>query len=102
MEIAENTVVSLRYNMRNFEGEEIENTLAGPAVQYIHGSGKILPELESQLQGLKAGAKKSITIGLSDTFYFDVEVDEVRMATPVEIETGKPLAANSCGPVCCC
>lgn len=102
MEITENKVVSLRYIMRNSEGEEIENMIAGPAVQYIHGTGKILPELESQLQGLKAGAKKSVTTRLPDTFYFDVEVDEIRLATPAEIEAGKPLAANSCGPDCCC
>ena len=102
MQIAEKTIVSLRYIMKNSEGEEIENTIPGPAVQYVHGSGKILPQLETLLTGLKAGDKKSIALEPPDAFYFEVEIDDVRMATPGEIESGKPVAIGECGPDCCC
>ena len=102
MEIAQKTVVSLRYIMKNSEGEEIENTFAGPAVQYVHGAGKILPELETQLNGLKKGDKKSITLELPDTFHFEVEIDDIRVATIEEIAAGKPLTINDCGPGCNC
>ncbi|MEP7374144.1 MAG: FKBP-type peptidyl-prolyl cis-trans isomerase [Chitinophagaceae bacterium] len=102
MEIAEKTVVSLRYIMKNKEGEEIENTFSGPAVQYVHGSGKILPQLETSLTGLKTGDKKEITLELPDTFHFQVEIDDIRIATPEEMEAGNPIATNDCGPGCCC
>lgn len=102
MEIAKQTVVSLRYIMKNSEGHEIENTIAGPAIHYVHGAGKILPQLEILLEGLKVGDKKSLTIDLPDTFHFDIAIDQVRMATPEEIEAGTPLVRNDCGPGCSC
>jgi FKBP-type peptidyl-prolyl cis-trans isomerase SlyD len=102
MQITEKTIVSLRYIMKSSDGEEIENIIAGPAVKYLHGSGEILPELEASLAGLKPGDKKSIALELPDIFHFDFEIDEVRMATADEINSGKPLTANACGPDCCC
>ena len=102
MEIAEKTVVSLRYSIKNREGEEIENTFSGPAVQYVHGSGKILPQLERLLTGLTTGDKKEIVLELPDTFYFQVEIDDIRIATPEEMEAGNPTETNDCGPGCCC
>jgi FKBP-type peptidyl-prolyl cis-trans isomerase SlyD len=102
IQIEERTIVSLRYTMRNKEGEEIETTIAGPAVEYLHESGNILPQLEASLAGLKAGDKKSITIQIPETFSFDIEIDDVRMATEDEILSGKPGKENSCGTGCCC
>ena len=104
MEIAEKTVVSLRYIMKNQDGVELENTFSGSAVQYLHGSGKILPQLETLLTGLKTGDKKEITIEIPDTFHFAVRIDDIRMATPEEIQAGNPIAItdNACGPGCCC
>ena len=102
MQIAKQTVVSLRYIMKNSEGHEIENTIAGPAILYVHGAGKILPQLEILLEGLKAGDKKSLTVDLPGTFHFDIEIDQVRMATAEEVEAGTPLVRNDCGPDCCC
>jgi len=104
MEVTENTVVSLRYIMKNNEGEELENTFSGPAVQYLHGSGKILPQLETLLSGLKTGDKKKITVEMPNTFHFDVRIDDIRVATPEEIRLGIPITItdNGCGPGCCC
>jgi FKBP-type peptidyl-prolyl cis-trans isomerase SlyD len=102
MEIAERTVVSLRYIMKNKEGEELENTFSGPAVQYVHGSGRILHQLEKLLTGLRTGDKKEITLDLPDTFHFEVEIDDVRMATTEEMEAGNPIIVSDCGPGCCC
>jgi len=54
------------------------------------------------LAGLKAGDKKSITIQIPETFCFDIEIDDVRVATEDEILSGKPGKENGCGPGCCC
>ncbi|HKO81656.1 MAG TPA: FKBP-type peptidyl-prolyl cis-trans isomerase [Chitinophagaceae bacterium] len=102
MEIAEKMVVSLRYILKNSEGEEVENTITGSPVQYVHGAGKILPQLEILLKGLKAGDKKSVTVELPDIFHFNIEIDEIRMATTEEIEAGVPITRDDCGPGCCC
>jgi FKBP-type peptidyl-prolyl cis-trans isomerase 2 len=102
MEIADKTVVSMRYIMKSNEGEEIENTFSGPPVQYVHGAGKILPQLEKSLTGLRSGDKKEITLDLPDTFHFEVEIDDVRMATTEEMEGGNPTIVSDCGPGCCC
>jgi FKBP-type peptidyl-prolyl cis-trans isomerase SlyD len=101
MQITEKTIVSIRYTIKNSHGEEIENTIASPVVKYLHGSGNILPQLEASLAGLKAGDKKSITIQIPDAFSFDIEIDDVRMATEDEIRSGSPAKEN-CGPDCCC
>ena len=80
-------------------------------VSYLHGSGNILPALESCLEGLKKGDQKSISISnetnseLHDQFYFDVTIDDVRPALDEEVKKGKPVRlgeANQCGPGCCC
>ena len=88
--------------MKNNEGEEIENTMAGSPIHYVHGAGKIVPQLEALLTGLKAGDKKSLTVDLPETFHFEIEIDEIRIATPEEIEAGSPFVRSNCGPDCDC
>ncbi len=110
MEIEDKTVVSLRYVMKNDRGEVLENTMNGAPVTYLHGGGIILRPLESSLTGLHAGDKKSLSLtnttvpGLEYEFYFEVIIDEVRMATEDELVNGKPAAAEkeNCGPQCRC
>lgn len=102
MEIAKERVVSLRYIMKNDAGDVLDNTMTGPAVQYVHGSGKILPQLEAMLEGLKIGDKQSILVELPDRFHFAIEINNVRAATPEEIRAGVPVAVDECGPDCCC
>jgi FKBP-type peptidyl-prolyl cis-trans isomerase SlyD len=105
------TVVSLRYCMKNSQGEILDNILQAKPVEYLHGSGYILPALEQELTGLLAGDKKQVTINnetsilLDASFYFDVEIDSVRPATQDEIEKGKParpVTQEECGPDCIC
>ena len=111
MKISGNAVVSMRYRMKNKEGEVLEDIMQNPPVKYLHGSGNLLPVLEECLEGLQAGAQKSITIsgeqvaGLNDLLEFDVIIDEVREATAAEIQMGKPVEESpqsGCGPGCCC
>ncbi len=112
MQIADKTVVALRYVMKNNEGEVLENIMNNPPVKYLHGSGNILPQLEASLSGLETGDIKSLsfkentnTLPTGEIFHFDVVIDDVRPATEEEIQLGKPIKSadkNNCGPDCCC
>lgn len=109
MQIQDKAMVSLRYVMKNMAGEIVEENMHGKPVQYLHGSGKILPSLESSLYRLEAGDKKSIRLKVNemsahDDFTLDVIIDEVREASEDELLNSEPLieAVSSCGPGCDC
>jgi FKBP-type peptidyl-prolyl cis-trans isomerase 2 len=107
--VIKNSVVSIRYIMRNSRGEVLEDIMNNDPVNYLQGAAGIQPLLQAQLEGLKAGDKKSVylpaTAGLtSEDFIFDVIVDEVRLASEEEITSGHPLKLiiKKCGPGCNC
>jgi hypothetical protein len=96
MEVSANYVVSIRYIMKNEEGEVLENTLQGEPVAYLHGGAGILEILQQQLEGLKMGDKKIVHLhaeaGLTDhSFIFEVVVDDVRAASKEEMLLGYPV-----------
>jgi len=52
MKITNNAIVTIRYKMHNSKGEVLEDMLEGSPVEYMHGRGNILPQLENDLLGL--------------------------------------------------
>ena len=112
MHISEHTVVSIRYKMTNTRGEVLENTMEGQPIQYIHGRGNILPALEAELNGLKAGECKTILISkekgyneADDEFIVEVIIDEIRQATGQELKEGLlqfKQPTIHCGSGCVC
>ena len=109
MKIKKDTVASFRYIMRNGNKEVLEDTRAGMATTYLHGSDGIQPCLQRQLKGLVAGDKKIIHLSQSkrldeDDFTFEVTIDEVRNALPEELVLGYPvlLPAGKCEEDCAC
>ena len=96
MQIAKNSVVSIRYIMKNSKEEVLENTMNGLPVSYLHGSPGIQPLLQAQLEGLKAGDKKVMYLtaasGLTnEDFIFEVIIDDVRVALKEEVLLGYPV-----------
>ncbi|MEP7109238.1 MAG: FKBP-type peptidyl-prolyl cis-trans isomerase [Ferruginibacter sp.] len=109
MHIEKDSVVSIRYIMKNSKEEVLENTMNNQPVSYLHGSATILPLLQDQLEGMKAGDKKVLYLpaatGLTnEDFIFEVIVDEVRVALKEEVLLGYPLSANvpACDADCEC
>jgi hypothetical protein len=109
MHITKNSVVSVRYIMKNSRGDVLENTMNNDPVSYLHGSTGILPLLQAQLEGLKAGDKKLVYLTTSseltsEDFIFDVIVDEVRVALKEEVLLGYPVQLNvsKCETDCDC
>ena len=107
--VAKNSVVSMRYCMKNNKGEILENTMNGYPISYLHGAAGILSLLQEQLEGLKAGDKKNVYLnsaaGLTEEdFVFEVIIDQVRAAMEEEILLGYPVAVNvkACEADCDC
>ena len=102
--------MSLRFIMKNEKGEVLEDIIDRKPVDYLHGSGNILPPLEAAVEGLQTGDRKSIvfnndTSNTAESYYIDLVIDNVREATPFELQQGKPEPKPSdktCGPGCCC
>jgi FKBP-type peptidyl-prolyl cis-trans isomerase SlyD len=109
MHIKKNSVVSIRYTMKNGGGSILEDRLNNPPVSYLHGSNGILPILQSQLEGLVAGDTKTVFLaaasGLTDEdFVFHVIIDDVRPAMQEEILLGYPVKPTgaTCDAGCDC
>jgi len=106
MKVETGKVVSLRFVMKNGTGDVIEDIMNQAPVEYLHGSGNILPSLEAGVEGLQIGETKQVVFkngGSDDEFHIDLVVDAIRAATVDEIEAGKPeKKAEICGPDCCC
>ncbi len=109
MIIGADTVVALRYIMRNGKGDILEDTMQLTPVNYLHGSTGILPLLQQQLEGLQAGDKIQVFLSkennsADDDFIFDVIIDNVRTALPEEIILGYPvqITMDTCKDDCYC
>lgn len=96
--------MAIRYRVRNYRGETLESIMEKGPLQYIQGSGAILPSLENELLGMEAGAAKTIAVP-SDDLYVDVVIDAVRQATEQEIRNNhfsNLYPEEHCGPDCIC
>lgn len=70
--IKKKSVVSLSYNLKNGNGDELDTASAEKPFLYLHGFGQVVPGLESALEGLKIGDKKEVTIA-PDKGYGEVD-----------------------------
>lgn len=66
--IADDRVVSFHYSLRDAEGSFNESSAGGSPVVYLHGRSQIVPGLETQLAGKKAGDKFSATVAPEDAY----------------------------------
>ncbi|HEU0282425.1 MAG TPA: peptidylprolyl isomerase [Gallionella sp.] len=91
MKIAKDTVVSLRYELFDSEGELLEKVEEEP-VSYLHGGyDGIFPLVEEALHGKNIGDQCSVTLQPNDAFgEYDHELVEVeaRNAFPEEVAVG--------------
>ena len=67
-------VVSFHYTLKNSKGEQLESSFGSDPLMFLEGVGQIIPGLEKEIQMMKAGDKKVITVKASDA-YGEVEAD---------------------------
>src|SRR5262245_57226994 len=57
MEIAQDSVVSIHYTLTNDAGDVLDSSTGSDPLAYLQGHGNLIPGLERELQGKKAGDK---------------------------------------------
>ena len=62
MQIANNTVVSIHYTLKNSEGSVIDQSSEGQPLSYLQGHGNIIPGLESALAEKSVGDALEVTV----------------------------------------
>lgn len=55
MNIAEKCVVAFHYQLTNSDGEQLDSSEGQDPLKYLHGASNIVPGLEKELEGKKAG-----------------------------------------------
>jgi FKBP-type peptidyl-prolyl cis-trans isomerase SlyD len=62
MTISKNKVVTIDYTLTNPAGEVLDTSKGQGPLPYLHGSGGIIPGLESALEGKKVGDSLQVTV----------------------------------------
>lgn len=69
MSIANNSVVSMHYQLKDAEnGEILDSNIEGKPLSFIIGKGQIIPGLESQMQELNEGEQKEIRVASEQAY----------------------------------
>lgn len=69
MQISADKVVLIHYTLTNNAGEVLDSSAeSGEPLAYLHGHFNIVPGLESELEGLSAGAKKKVVVAPEDGY----------------------------------
>ena len=75
MKIAANTVVEFWYDLE-VEGQIVDKTTKERPLDYIHGTGSLLPKLEDAIEGLEAGEAFEVTLSPAEG-YGEVDPDRI-------------------------
>ena len=75
MKIGQNSVVELCYELE-VDGEIVDRTTKERPLDYIHGTGSLLPKFESGVEGLEPGARFSFTL-TPEEGYGEVDPDRI-------------------------
>lgn len=90
MVITNDKFAAFNYVLKDADGKELDSSYGLEPLGYIHGRGYLIPGLEAQLEGKKAGDKFSCTIQPKDAYG---EYDErlVAEVTRDRFEDGSPI-----------
>jgi FKBP-type peptidyl-prolyl cis-trans isomerase SlyD len=68
MTIAQDSVVTIHYTLKDDAGEVIDSSVSAEPLAYLHGHGNLVPGLERELEGKKAGDKLNVTVSPADGY----------------------------------
>jgi FKBP-type peptidyl-prolyl cis-trans isomerase SlyD len=102
MRIKHGRVISMDYTVRVDTGKIVETSAGRSPIEYLHGSGQILPALERALEGLREGDQASFSIPAEDAYGARKEDNVVSLPrnlfpADVRLEKGLCLYARASG-----
>jgi FKBP-type peptidyl-prolyl cis-trans isomerase SlyD len=68
MSITQDQVVSIHYTLKDDAGEVIDSSADREPLSYLHGHGNLIPGLERELTGRKAGDRLQVKIPPADGY----------------------------------
>jgi FKBP-type peptidyl-prolyl cis-trans isomerase SlyD len=99
MTISKDSVVSIEYTLTDDGNEVLDSSEGAGPLEYLHGHNNLIPGLEKELEGKKAGDSFKATIKPEEAYgvYHDelvVQVDRSQFPDDVEIEEGMQFEAG--------
>ena len=67
MKITQNAVVEFSYELE-VDGQVVDHTTKERPLDYIHGTGGLLPKLEAHIEGMEPGDKFDVTLAPADAY----------------------------------
>lgn len=88
------TMVSIHYTLRDRDGKLLDSTRgSGVPLQYLHGSGDLLPGLEEELEGRSVG--DTLEIRLPPQRAFGLVDPTLKQTVPIELFEGTELQVGT-------
>ena len=75
MKIEQNKVVEFAYELE-VDGNIVDRTTKERPLDYIHGTGSLLPKLEEHIEGMEPGATFDVTLSPADA-YGEIDQDRI-------------------------
>lgn len=99
MTISKDSVVSIEYTLTDDQNEVLDSSEGTGPLEYLHGHNNLIPGLEKELEGKKAGDTFKTKIAPSDAYgeyqnELVVEVDRNQFPDDVEITEGMQFEAG--------
>lgn len=99
MNIEKNAVVSIEYTLRDNDGIVLDTSEGREPLSYLHGSGNIIPGLESSLENKAAGDSLVVKVAPADAYgEFDesriTKVDRSKFEGVSDLKVGMQFTAS--------
>jgi FKBP-type peptidyl-prolyl cis-trans isomerase SlyD len=98
-QVQDGSIVSIEYTLTGDDGKVIDTSAGKEPLTYIHGAGQIVKGLEQELNGLKVGDQKKVSVKPEDGYGLpnDKAVQEIpREKVPAEaLKEGETLMMKS-------
>lgn len=98
MIIEDGTVVSIAYTLTNDAGEQLDTSVGGDPLVYLHGAQNIVPGLEQALDGRTVGDEFDVRVapadGYGDRTAETQTVPREQFPDGVDLAVGMPLRAE--------
>lgn len=99
MTITKDSVVNIEYTLTDDDNEVLDASAEMGPLEYLHGNGNLIPGLEKELEGKKAGDAFKATVKPEDAYgvyhkELVVEVERNQFPDDVAIEVGMQFEAG--------